>query len=95
MTPEWRPIDALIREKGITGKYGVFFCTGEGRMLPGGDEESSGFVIDQRGRCYSFWTTWSRRHNKLAMARWERVAIEPEWHSNTEYQRARAAAGLD
>ena len=43
----------LIRDEGLR-RYGLFFVTGEGKRLPDGWEDASGYVIDDRGRVFSF-----------------------------------------
>jgi len=87
------PIERLVRERGLH-HFGLFFVTGEGSDLPNGDEEKSGYVIDNHGQIYSFWTGWDATRNEVVFTEWERVDEEPEWRGIGEYDRARARAGL-
>jgi hypothetical protein len=75
-------------------RFGLFFVTGEGDELPNGDEEHSGFVIDDRGQIHSFWTGWDESRHEVTFTEWELVDEEKEWRGVGEYERARAKAGL-
>ena len=86
------PIERLVRERGLR-RFGLFFVTGEGENLPNGDEEQSGYVVDDRGQIYSFWTGWDASRQDVVFTEWERVAEEPEWRGVGEYERARKRAG--
>jgi hypothetical protein len=86
------PIERLVRERGLR-QFGLFFVTGEGDFFPNGDEEQSGYVIDNRGQIYSFWTGWDPAHRDVVFTEWEKVEEEPEWRDVGEYHRARARAG--
>ena len=86
------PIERLVRERGLR-RFGLFFVTGEGNELPNGDEEQSGYVIDDRGQIYSFWTGWDSTRHEVVFTEWERVDEEPEWRGVREYDRARMLAG--
>ena len=46
-------IEQLVRQRGLR-RFGLFFVTGEGKELPNGDEDQSGFAIDASGQVYSF-----------------------------------------
>lgn len=87
------PIERLVRERGLR-KFGLFFVTGEGEELPNGDEEQSGFVIDDKGRAYSFWTGWDVARQEVTFVDWDLIDEEPEWRGVGEYENARAQAGL-
>ena len=86
-------IERLIRERGLQ-RFGLFFVTGEGEDLPNGDEEQSGYVIDDQGQIYSFWTGWDAARKQVTFSEWELVEEESEWRGVGEYERARARAGL-
>jgi hypothetical protein len=76
------------------GRYAPFFVTGEGGFLPNGLEETSGYVIDERGRVFSFWLGWDHDHGVPALTEWEQEEPEPHWSRSREYREARAAVGL-
>jgi hypothetical protein len=86
-------IEGLIRERGLQ-YFGLFFVTGEGEDLPNGDEEQSGYVIDDQGQIYSFWTGWDDTREQVTFSEWELVDEEPDWRGVGEYERARARVGL-
>jgi hypothetical protein len=88
------PLERLVRERGLR-RFGLFFVTGEGELFPNGDEEQSGYVIDELGQAYSFWTGWDPDRQEVTFTEWEAVDEEPEWRGVGEYERARACAGLD
>ena len=46
-------MDDLLCRQNIR-RYGLFGVTTEGRLLPDGSESASGFMIDERGRVFSF-----------------------------------------
>jgi hypothetical protein len=75
-------------------RFGLFFVTGEGEYLPNGDEEQSGYAIDDQGQAYAFWTGWDHLHQVVVFSEWEPVDIETEWLGVAEFERAWAAAGL-
>src|SRR5687768_9414594 len=56
-TREEQALRRLIRERGLE-RYGLFFGTGEGSFLPDGTEAGSGYVVDERGRVFFWWTGW-------------------------------------
>ena len=87
------PIERLVRERGLH-RFGFFFVTDEGDYLPNGDEEQSGYVIDDQGQAYSFWTGWDQVRQDVIFSEWEPVPTEAERDGVAEFERARAAAGL-
>lgn len=87
------PLERLVREQGLR-QFGLFFVTGEGEFMPNGDEEKSGYVIDEFGHTYSFWTGWDAARGTVVLTEWEPIADDPDWHVIGEYQRARERAGL-
>lgn len=86
-------IERLVRERGL-GRFALFFVTGEGEYLPNGDEEQSGYVIDDQGQAYAFWTGWDDAQRAVVFSEWEPVDVEVEWAGLAEFERARVAAGL-
>jgi hypothetical protein len=89
-------LDELISQHGLSaGHYAFFFVTGEGRILPDGEtEESSGYVIDDRGRVFAFWLGWDMQHRRPVFLDWREEAPEPAWSRSDEYRAARRAVGL-
>jgi hypothetical protein len=83
----------LIRSEGLK-RYGTFFVTGEGKRLPDGSENGSGYVIDEQGRVFSFWLDWDHERQETVFTEWAEVHSESNWPESAEYQEARAAAGL-
>src|SRR5215210_7633461 len=83
----------LIRDEGLR-RYGLFFVTGEGKRLPDGSEDASGYVIDGHGNVFSFWLDWSPEHQAVAFSEWRQVEAEPDWSDSAEYREARRAARL-
>jgi hypothetical protein len=91
------PFDSLIRERIPDGPYALFWCTGEGRFLPNGEEESSGHVIVPSGEIWFWWTGWDAEARRVVFAIWEPVATDVvEWQTypGDEYQQACAQLGL-
>jgi hypothetical protein len=98
LTPEQQRLrDRLLRliEAKIPERFATFGGSSEGLLMPDGTEEVSGFVIDEQGRVFFFWMDWDRRMKAPALGTWKQVDPEPHWAESREYQRARAAVGLD
>jgi hypothetical protein len=92
-TREAQVLARLIAAHGVR-RYGVFFVTGEGHFFPNGVEESSGFVVDQHGQVYAFWTGWDSNRRDITFSQWEPVDAEADWLNDDEYKKARKLAGL-
>ncbi len=86
-------LDALVRSKGLE-RYAYFFVTGEGHFFPNGIEESSGSVIDDRGRVFDFWMGLDPETGRPGLTVWREVEPELHWQRSAEYQQAREAVGL-
>ena len=86
-------LDALIRSKGL-GRFAFFGTTVEGRIYPNGMDETSGQVLDDRGRAFYFWTAWDTERGEPTFRIWEPVADLTSWVDSTSYRRAREAVGL-
>jgi hypothetical protein len=98
-TPTRRLLEELIAERGLQAdQYALFFVTGEGSYLPTGApdsiEESSGYVLDRRGRVHSFWLAWDAVQRRPALTAWEEVEPEASWETVREYRDARRRLGL-
>jgi hypothetical protein len=85
-------LDRLLRERGID-RYGLFLVSGEGRILPGGVEATSGYVVDEAGAIHFFWMDWESTRNRINLTRWHEVAPDPAWLDEPEYCLALEAAG--
>lgn len=83
----------LVEAKGI-GQHAPFFVAGEGRTMPNGLEEASGYVIDARGRVFSFWTTWDAERGEPAFRYWDEVQPESDWLEDEDYRDALDQVGL-
>lgn len=86
-------LERLFTEKGL-GRHGTFWEVGEGTFLPDGTEDLSGFVVDERGRIFFFWTGWDAERGEVAFETWRPVEPEPDWERDPEHRRARAAVRL-
>jgi hypothetical protein len=84
-------IRALIGEK-VGEPFGLFFCTGEGRFFPNGDEESSGCVVTRSGRHFDFWTAWDAQSKQMILEHWHAIVPHDDWFENAEYVDAIAEA---
>ena len=77
-------LHALIAEKLPGLRFGIFFHTDED------NGESSGFVVDEQRRHWSYWTeTVSGRET---INEWGDIHPEDRWTSSREYQAALTAA---
>jgi hypothetical protein len=92
-TSEAVVLHRLTRDCGLR-RYGLFCVTQEGRRLPDGSEDASGYVLDESGRTFYFWLGWAPQHHSLAFTEWEQVEPDPAWPDSSEYQPARVEAGL-
>ena len=86
-------LERLLAERGV-GRYATFSEVGEGTFFPDGTEDASGFVVDQHGRVFFYWTGWDAERDAVVFSTWKQVAPEPGWERDPEYQRARAAVRL-
>jgi hypothetical protein len=84
-------LDALIRSKDV-GRFAFFDTTIEGRIYPNGMDETSGSIVDERGRVFEFWTAWDAGRGAPAFKFWREV--DPAKESGAEYRRAREELGL-
>jgi hypothetical protein len=80
-------LDALVKAEGAS-PYAPFFVAGEGRRMPNGLEETSGYVVDTHGRVFSFWTGWDAERGKMVFRHWDAVEPERDWLEDEEYREA-------
>ena len=53
-------LERLLAEKGLaSGQWWPFFVQAEGKMLPGGLEALSGYVLTREGAVYGWWLQWA------------------------------------
>ncbi len=86
-------LDGLMREQGLR-RFVRFGSTVEGRFLPNGVDETSGYVLDDRGRVFFCWTGWDEETGRPIVTIWRRAEDETDWSADPAYQRARAQLGL-
>src|SRR5687768_4192338 len=86
-------IEALLDDIGI-GKRGIFHDVGERTIFPDGTESTSGFVIDELGRVFIFWTDWDAARGRPVFTTWKQIEPEPSLKTSKEYQEASATLGL-
>src|SRR5690349_6524874 len=87
-------IHDLISERGI-GRHALFGEVNEGTLFPDVTEAMSGYVIDEQGRTYAFWTGWDVERQEPIFDTWRPVAPEQRWLTDREYLQARQEVGLD
>lgn len=85
--------DPLVRERGLE-RFAYFFVTGEGAFFPNGEEEASGYVLNEDGRVFFFWVAWDEARGQPRFSTWEEETPEPDWADADEYREARNAVGL-
>ena len=88
-------IYALVREKLPGQRFAVFFNTGEGILLPNGDEVQSGFVVAEDGSHWSYWTDWELVAGRVVIEDWQPTFPHWRWADSEEYQRAVAQVSGD
>jgi hypothetical protein len=86
-------LDELVRGRGLD-RYAYFHVAGEGRFFPDGTEDVSGYVVDDRGREFFFWTGWEPERGAVTFRTWEEVKPRADHRPGAEERRARAAVGL-
>jgi hypothetical protein len=85
-------IHALLRARLGTRPYAIFWSVGEGRFMPNGEEEHSGYVLTKT-ECYFFWTRWGERWQRPGFTVWRRGEPKADWYGQPEFERARQAVG--
>lgn len=78
----------------LPGHHASFFASGEGTKLPTAVEEESGFVVDEWGQVFSFWTGWDAECGEEILEKWHQVQPREGWLDELGYVRARSEAGL-
>ena len=85
-------LEQLVAAQGV-GAFAPFLVTGEGTILPNGDEETSGYVLDATGRVFRFWLAWDGELGAPALTVWRRVEEPGRWREHPEYRRAQDLLG--
>jgi hypothetical protein len=81
--------------EGLGLKRFAFFGTSiEGKIYPDGIEERSGFVLNEDGRIWGFWTGWDDDRQQVVIDEWWEEPVTPLLTSGREYERARRELGL-
>lgn len=83
----------LIESTGLK-RYAFYLGTSEGREMPNGDIECSGYVINEDGRVYFFWTAWDDERKSEKLDIWRETRPEPLWLEDPEYRVACESLGL-
>jgi hypothetical protein len=83
-------LDDLIRSKGLE-RFALYDTTIEGRVYPNGMDETSGSVVDDRGRAFDFWTGWDDERGEPTFRFWHEAV--PRTRGTSE-RRARERLGL-
>ncbi len=93
-TPTGQILRRLLLQKGID-RFAPFLTQQEGRMLPGGIESVSGFVLTGEGELYGFWLDWDDREKGYVLEPWYRIEDPAEFAGDPDYQQARRQLGLE
>jgi len=92
---ERRVIRQLLSRKRL-GRYEFFLGQREGRRLPGGLEEVSGFVITEHDVAYAFWLSWDSKSHQYVLHPFRAVPhADDALNDDEEYLEARRKLGLD
>ncbi|HEX9016432.1 MAG TPA: hypothetical protein VF960_10625 [Chloroflexota bacterium] len=83
----------LLARRGI-GRHALFLTQQEGKMLPGGVESLSGFVLTGGGEVYGFWLEWDDSAGEYTLDPWYLVEDPSRFAGDPEYRRARRRLGL-
>lgn len=86
-------LDRLLRARGLD-RYVTFWETPEGREMPNGEEEESGYVLASDGRVFFWWTGWDPAQNRPTLKSWEEANPDSSWAESDEYVRARERLGV-
>lgn len=86
-------LEQLVAARGI-GACAPFLVAGEGTILPNGDEESSGYVVDETGRVFRYWLAWDDERDAPTLSVWRQVEQPDRWRDHPEYRKAREQLGL-
>ena len=83
-------LEGLFAAQGLTaGEWWPFLVQEEGKVLPGGVEALSGFVLTRGGEVFGWWLDWAPE-GRYVLDRWWRVgAPEREFAGDAEFRRAR------
>ncbi len=83
----------LLAARGLV-RYELFGVVGEGREMPNGLEEESGYALLPDGRVFFFWTGWDAERRAPILKYWDEATPGPDWTDDQEYVRARERLGV-
>lgn len=83
----------LIEAEGLK-RFALCLVAGEGKELPNGEEDASGYVVNEDGRVFSFWIGWDEAAGTETFDIWTEEQPGPDWFEHEEFREARAAVGL-
>ena len=86
-------LDRLVRGRGLE-RHALFGVVGEGREMPSGLEEVSGYALASDGRVYFFWTGWDAERMAETLRIWEQATPDASWADDSEYVAAQKKLGL-
>jgi len=87
-------VRAAIEARGLD-RFALYDTCVEGRVYPNGVDEVSGFVLNEDGRIWFFWTGWDDERQVVTIRHWDEEPITPLLTSGREYDRARRELGFD
>jgi hypothetical protein len=89
-SPTLQVLQRLLAEKGIRD-FELFLLQQEGRILPNGLEQISGFIATPSGSAFGFWLEYDDRLGKPTLDPYYEVAdLEKEFGNSPEFIQARA-----
>lgn len=74
-----RAFDTLIRERIPDGAYALFWCAGEGSVMPNSEEEASGYLVVPSSAVWFWWTGWDEARQRVGFIVWDLVEPTPDW----------------
>jgi hypothetical protein len=91
--PDADSLERVFAARGLE-RFVLFGVTGEGREMPNGIEEASGYALTPDGRVHFFWTGWDAERGQEIIRTWEEATPDEAWDDDDEYLAARQRLGL-
>jgi len=82
-----------MKGKGLE-RFAFYLVVGEGKELPNGEGDASGYVVNEDGRVFFFWIGWDDERNTEILEIWREEEPGPDWLEHEPYRQAREAVGL-